>query len=329
VVDSLVINIPDEGFVNLGSDLIIKKCLNLVKGHLNIGSNFLDIGEAGTISEGRTSSYIITSGNGFLAIPMRAGAAKPTIFPLGTRNHYFPASVRLNKGSSDGLILMRVCPATDSLRNSYGIVSPAKPSIDALFFVQSDISSNINMNLQISWSDTLAGNGLIPNNAEISNYAAGKWDMGNSSAAMPAEGGMYNLMRKNITSLGLFSVFEKSVIPNVQRISDDGGFKLVFNPVVDYICITNKTGAGREINVRITDMNGRLITTFTCNKATSGFSLIGIKPGDYFAELYNDQINIVKKFTKSTMQSMISPEYRALKTSDKSLKGMPLAENVK
>jgi hypothetical protein len=327
VVDNLFVNVADGGFVNLGSDVVIKKCLNLVKGHLDIGSHFIIMGETGSVTGGRTASYIVTSGNGFLAIPVTAGAAKSTIFPLGTRNHYFPASVQLNKGSSEGMILMRVSPASDSPGNLYGILSAGVPSVDAFFFIQSDISSNINMNLQVAWPSDSGTKGFKCSKAGISNYIAGNWDVVSLSSATPAEEGMNSLTRKNITSLGLFSVFVKSIIPEVQRTSADADFKLVFNQVLDYIRITHKTGTDPEINVRITDINGRLITTFKCDKTASGFSLIGIKPGDYFVQLYNDKINIAKKFTKVTMQSMMPEEYRPLRSSEKYLKGRQVALN--
>jgi hypothetical protein len=287
-VDDLTVNITNGGNVMLASNLMVNGTLDLNSGKLDIGNNTLTIGSSGSISGYNSNSYIITGVTGSVAMGLTTASSTSTVFPVGTANLYFPAAVKLNTGSNSGMVMVGVMPNIYANGTSGTDISLTRRAVDATWNIQSDISSNLNMNLQLMWNAAAEVNSFDRTACYISHYTSGSWD---ASAVMAAgtQGSMYTVTRANITSLSPFAVFEDES----SSIAEHGTLTLTIypNPSHDFLFIGNLHHA---TTLDIMNANGQVITTASLDGEDNSIAIKELPAGIYFIKVEG----AVYKFTK-------------------------------
>lgn len=297
-VNDFTVNIADNGIVMIGSDLIVNGNLYFISGKVDIDNNGIEIGLNGSISGASSLSYVITGSNGHLGMYLSPNATSATTFFVGTASYYAPANIQLNKFSPGRKIEVGVDADVRTDGTSGGDLSLTQPMVDATWFVQSDISAGLNMNLELVWPVAMEANGFNRSMAYISHHTSNNWDVSATAEATLQSNGMFSLKRNNITSLSPFAVFDENTsTSNIAEISSDGMMELFPNPASNFINVVNNSNF-KEMYIDIIDIHGQMVGSHKITENNSIISLDHLSNGNYLIRFHNDQMNAIKKFSK-------------------------------
>lgn len=299
VVDNFTVDLSgSNSSVMIGSGLTVNGTLTFNDGSINIGDNELSIGLSGAISGAGSASYVITGADGYLSIYVTAGGSGSVNFPVGTSAFYAPANISLNSGSSSGTVSVGVASDVWAEGTTGGDLSATQPLVDATWDIESDISSNLNMDIELMWSSAMEVNGFTNSAVYISHYTAGNWDAAATAAATAQGGGMFSIQRSNVTSLSPFAVFDQNTTTGVTELSLNSNFEIYPIPAVDNVSVRNITTSPGIVYVDMMNATGQLIKTFSMNTSNETVSLDGLSAGNYFLRFYNNDLNEVRKIIK-------------------------------
>lgn len=296
-VGSLNVGVGAGGALQLGSDVTVTGTLNFTSGSLDIGSNNVSLAAGGTITGSGSTSYIITGTNGTLSMQVTAGGSA-AIFPVGTASNYLPANVELNSGSASGEVSVGVNAGVMANGTSGADISLSQPMVDATWFVHSAITSNLNMDISVSWETALEVNGFNKNAAYISHYHNGEWDASAATAATNVGGGMYSMTRTGITTLSPFAVFDQNTATSVTDVAVDLKFSVFPNPATDYIQVRNNHATTDVVDVDVTNAIGQTVATYPMTDTNLEIPVGEFRSGYYFIRFNGKNLNVVKKITK-------------------------------
>lgn len=297
-LNNFTVNISNGGSVELGSDVTVEGTLNLQAGFVNAGTHTITIGAAGSVSGGGSNSYVITGMGGALKIGIAAGSGAATKFDIGTLQYYTPCLVTLAPGSAGGNVSAGVNAGVKAEGWSGFDISSMQPVVGATWFVESDITANLDMQLEVMWEAAMEVNAFNRGVAYISHYTQGAWDVEASAAATAQAGGMFSLKRSNITSLSPFAVFDENTITAIDRIEPGFSVQLYPNPVTEAIFLVMDLDFYGTLNVEVVALNGQVVyQTMTTGYQTT-IPVGSLRNGNYLIRLFDDRINVVKPFTK-------------------------------
>ncbi len=296
-LNNFTANIGGSGSVMIASSLTINGILTFTSGHIDISNNILTMGSTATISGASSSSYVIT-GTGALAIPVGAGVVAVTAYPIGTATAYLPATASLFTGTTSGTIRIGVLPHAYANGTTGTIISATQHSVDATWDVNSNIVTNLNLNLQVLWSAASEVNGFVRGSSYLAHYTAGAWDTAAVNAAGVLTGSMYVQSRTHLTSLSPFAVFDNSTTTGVMDISNMAMVEIYPNPSAENISIIGILAADGVVNMEIRNINGELMRSEVLANASNKVSIKDLPTGNYFIQLHNNKTNTVKKFIK-------------------------------
>jgi len=295
VVNNFNVVIGAAGSVKLGSDMVVSNALNFTTGSVDIGNYNLTIDAAGSVSGANANSYVITSGTGYFT--MSATTSSTTTFAVGTSSYYFPASITLNSGSSTGTVGVNVSAGVYSQGTTGSLMSATNPMVNATWLFETNISSGLNANMQLTWSPATEVNGFIHTGDYIAHYTSGAWDTATSVTATAVAGGMFSIQRKNITSFSPFAIFDQGTT-GISEVVVNNQFTIYPNPASNVVYIQNNSGLQGQINADVINILGQVVESYIITNSNSEISLSGLNPGDYFIKLYNDKSSVVKKVVK-------------------------------
>jgi len=296
-VNNFTVNIGAAGSVMLGSDLIVNGKLKLMNGHLNTGTNNLQIASSGSVTGANSNSYVITNAGGYLT--MNAVVSAIDTFPVGTLTSYSPASIMLNTGSSTGTVSVNVSPGVYSSGTTGTLLSATQPMVSSTWLFETSITSGLNANMQLTWSPASEVNGFVHTGDYIAHYTAGAWDkVSDSLNASVVAGGMFSIERKAITSMSPFAVFNRKAVTGISEVVSNSSFEVYPNPVSQNLYIKNDAGITGLLNVSIYNVLGQVVSTSTITGSNAAISVNGLAPGNYFVKVNNDKMTVIKKFIK-------------------------------
>ena len=296
-VHNMMVAITSAGSVKLGSDLNINDTLHFVTGYVDLDSNNLQIGTAGAITGASATSYVITSGGGDLI--MSPTLTKNRTFQVGTMNNYLPAMISLNTGSDTGTIGVNVSPEVYSHGIAGVVISAFEPMVDATWLFQNNIGTGINANMTLSWAATAEVNGFMHTDDYISHYSSMWDDIGDSMTAI-VSGSMFSVTRANITSMSPFAIFDQKTIPtSINEVANvNAGFIIYPNPASENLYVKNTTGTTGLVNVEVYNTLGQMVSNFQSTNDLIAVPVSELATGTYLIRLYNDNMEVVKKFSK-------------------------------
>jgi len=297
-IKNLTMNVGNAGSLKLGSDLVIDGALNFAHGYLDIGSSNLTMASTGSVTGAGNTSYIITSNGGYLTMNDTIG--KTITYEVGTLANYLPATLNLNPGSAIGTVGLSAMPVVYSQGTSGVVISAYQPMVDATWLFQNNIGAGINADMELSWSAGAEVNGFLHTDYDYISHYSSMWDdIGDSMIAI-VSGSMYSVVRANVTSMSPFAVFNQQTIPtSVSEVTEATGNILIYpNPVTGNLNIQNNTGSTGLLNGEIYNTLGQVVSTFQFQSAATIVPVSGLADGVYFLRLYNDNMQVVRKFSK-------------------------------
>jgi hypothetical protein len=299
-VNNLTINILDGGAIKINSGLVVNGILNFMKGHIDMGGNNLQIAGSGSITGASSTAYVITAMFGSLSMNLTAGNSTAVTYPLGTAALYLPASISLNTGSASGMVSVGVFPHVFGHGTTGTLISATQHAVDATWDIQTNFTSNLNMNIELMWQAAAEVNGFDRSKAYISHFINGSWDAMAATNAIAEANGMYGLKKTNITSLSPFAVFDQSTTTGIDvssSITTKTGFSIYPNPVSDNLLIESTILPANSI-LRICDINGKTLSTIKLNDMKTMVPVTNLKPGCYYIKMSDQNSETVAKFIK-------------------------------
>ncbi len=186
--------------LNIGSE----RKLTLSDGYVMLGNNTLTLqGTNVNIGTPSTESFIVTNGNGTLAI--EAMTASRT-FPVGSQGsiaEYTPAVVDNTDGTSD-TYTVKVCDNVYSDGNCSGGTLITTKTINKTWNVSESVAGGSSVDLTLQWNAAHELSGFDRNNSFISHYTGGMWVQQQVMGAVSGSG-PYTRTVTNLT--GSFSPF--------------------------------------------------------------------------------------------------------------------------
>lgn len=299
-VNNLTVNVAGGGQLQLGSDAVVNGKLTFTSGYLNVQTNNLAIGAAGSINGANSNAYVITGTGGYLTMFTTVG--NNTMFEVGTPSHYFPAAINLNPGSAVGTIGVNASSGVYSSGVSGVEISNYEPMVNATWLFQNNIGTGLNATMQLSWEASAEVNGFMHTGDYISHYASGTWDdIMSDTMTATLSGSLYTVTRANVVSMSPFAVFDQSTVPtSVATVnSAANGFVIYPNPTNSNLYITNPAiNTGNTIYVEVYNTLGQVVAKTQYNNQLLVLPVSSLPSGDYLVRLYNDNMSVVKKFIK-------------------------------
>ncbi len=297
-VKNLTLSIGNSGSTSIGSNLYVNDVLQFNAGKLNIDDNALIIGATGSIKGSGSSSYIITTSGGYVEMHATAGGSTSIYYPVGTSTNYAPAYINLQSGSAAGQVRVGVVSDVMAQGTTGTDISATLPLVDATWNVSSDVTANLNMDLQVMWSAAMEVNGFNRGSAYISHFTNAKWDMSAKAAATAEAGGMFSLKRTGLTSLSPFAVYDQKTAAAVDEVNKNISFELYPNPAVENIVIHNNTTSAEPINIAIYNAYGQLIGNYKLTGTNPTIPVTDLVSGNYYIKFYNNNVSTTKSFIK-------------------------------
>lgn len=288
----LVIDIDNGGSVMLGSDAGVSGTLDLQNGFVALGSN--DLMVSGSISGGSSTSYVMTNGQGSLMLDVMAGGS--SMFPVGTDVHFSPAVLAQASGSASGMFGVSAMNGVLVNGTSGNFMSSWGSMVDHTWNVTSELSSNIDLDLTLTWEASAEVNGFTNAQSYISHYTNAAWDVSATAAATVNGQGNFELTRTGITSLSPFAVFDSNTAVGVDE-AEELSVSFYPNPAVD---VLNYDMAGNTASMQIDvfDAAGRIVLTKTEQSSRGVIDMSDYPAGIYTIRIANEEQNQTARIVK-------------------------------
>ncbi|MDZ4745396.1 MAG: T9SS type A sorting domain-containing protein [bacterium] len=297
-VNNLTVAAANSASMSVGTDIVVEGTLTLTSGRVNIGDNTLSIGTDGSIVGGTLTSFIETGGTGAVSMMLDAGAPAPSIFPVGSAvGGFFPASISLQSGSASGVVNVGSMAGVYAQGTTGALISESEPAVNNTWNITSDITSNLHMNLELTWRTASEVNGFNRTAAYISHYTNSAWDANAVASATLRADGMYSIQRTDIQSLSPFAIFDgtTSDVASEQELA----FNVYPSPATDVIVIENLAGSNVQSTIDIIDVQGRIVAnTVTTSDQRTRISLSALNCGVYYIKLQCGSTYVTKSFVK-------------------------------
>ncbi len=174
-----------------------------LNGSLDLGSNNLTLGSSASISGASSSSYVVTSGTGYL---QRNTITTSTIFPIGNSS-YNPITV-VNSGTADNF----TANVSDDVLISGTSGSPlTSDAVDRTWTITEGSAGSSNVTLTAQWNYTDELSGFARSDCFLAHYTGGSWS--NNTAAAASGSDPYTISRSGITSFSPFGIGSGSALP--------------------------------------------------------------------------------------------------------------------
>ncbi|MBC7778165.1 MAG: T9SS type A sorting domain-containing protein [Phycisphaerae bacterium] len=200
--------------VHLDGSPEVTKEFRMSGGHIILHSYDLRLGTSLMSVGGNYDSYIKTNGLGSLVRTCPIGY--PVFFPVGNGD-FAQLVIRLSAGSTQDQVRVRV---KDTFFTEYNGNTPACTEeipvgvVAHTWFVSEETAGGTNAEVWPYWLTTAERSGFDRDNCTLGHYVSGNWQANGFGVAY--QGGPINsLQRSNITSFGLFSVYDAGHEPDV------------------------------------------------------------------------------------------------------------------
>lgn len=295
-VSDFTINLGNSSaMVDLTGGLQVTNSLSLQSGILNAGSNsvILQSGSGAQLMGGSDTSYIITTMGGSLDIDIATNSSQ--MFYIGTQNNYAPVEIK-NNGSATNTIKAGVDAMVLENGTTGGLVTATQSGVNATWFIDNSVTTGADVDMTVWWATNMEVNGFDRNNAYISHYTNGGWDV-NAIGAANTSGNMHSLSRVNITSFSPFAVYDNNTALAVSNVSDNSEIQVYPNPAVNNIYV-DYSNTNTPVQAAIYSVSGKLVKVAMLGNTHSAIDVQDLSSGMYYIQLNNEDINTTKKFIK-------------------------------
>jgi hypothetical protein len=292
-VNNLTINMGSSSVsASLANDLTVNGQLNLQQGKI-AAAGTLTVAQGATLNGGSANSYVVTAGNGKLAIYL--AASDSAAFQVGTAAYYAPALVAANTTSANGTVSVAVNPSVYLNGTSGTMLSTTESVVDATWYITSSAATGINYNIYLVWNSSMEVNSFDRTQAYIAHYTAGAWDKVAVSSSSSLGAGMYAQSRMNVSSPGPFVVADKNAsMTNVAAIHTSNAVSVYPNPATNTLSFKSPVTIDR---VEIYNIMGRMVQSSVLS-GTNVVTVDALPAGMYNVRFYSNGSSFVQKFVK-------------------------------
>lgn len=283
---SLTVNTSGSGgSITLNSDLTIDGTLALTNGNIITGANDLTIAAGGTVQGGSAGSYVVTSAGGTLTMQVANAGASGT-FQVGSQSAFAPVVIT-NHSSASGNFMVNAHAGVMANGTSGSDISTTESVVNTAWDIESDITSGVNADIQVMWSAGMEVNGFNRNQAYLSHYVNGAWDVTAGSQAT-AQGNMYAVTRTGVTSFSPFAVFDNNTTTGINDVAAETSLQYFPNPAANQLnlMVADYTAAKRY---RIYDVTGSLLLENAITDKNTAIDVSTLSKGVYLVSLSNGQ----------------------------------------
>ncbi|HEX4958781.1 MAG TPA: T9SS type A sorting domain-containing protein [Lacibacter sp.] len=201
-----------SNIATLASAITVNSELKFTAGKLSLSDYDLTLGNSASITGSSAGSYAIAIGNG--GIQQQVTNNSNRLFPVGTVNHYTPATVALNSGSTTDIFKVRMLPAF--YKNGSGGITQNSYVVNCLWNVSEANTGGSNASLTLQWPSDLELIGFDRSLTRIAHYHNSDWDYGLTN--IEASGtNPYTATRNGITDFSPFGIANfLAVLPDEQ-----------------------------------------------------------------------------------------------------------------
>lgn len=281
--------------VDLPGGLQVTNSLSLQSGILNVGDKrvTLQAGSGAQLLGGGQNSYIITTMGGSLDIDVAASTTQ--MFYIGTQNNYAPVEIK-NNGSATNTIKAGVDAMILANGTTGNLVTATQSGVNATWFIDNSVSTGADVDMTVWWATNMEVNGFDRNNAYISHYMNGGWDV-NAISAANTSGSMHSISRVNITSFSPFAVYDNNTALAISNVATKGDISVYPNPATNNIYVEHST-TNEPVQVAIYSVSGRLVKQATLSSNERMIDVQDLANGMYYIQINNKDINATQKFIK-------------------------------
>jgi hypothetical protein len=255
-IGDLTIAIGSGGSVYLASDLVVSGQLDLQSGFIALGAG--DLSVSGSVSGGTSSSYVVTSGQGYLMLDVYAGGSG-SFYPVGTAVHFNPVTLTQTAGSASGMFGVSAMAGVLANGSTGANMADHTSVVNTSWMVMAEASASadIDLTMTVEWAAQQAVNSFNAAQAYISHYVNGAWDVAASAQATVNAEGRFEISRSGITSLSPFAVFDNNTAVGIEA-RETISFSFYPNPTIDVVNYT-LSGNSAATHIQLFDAAGKLI----------------------------------------------------------------------
>lgn len=296
VLNNLTVNVGTGNSFDLYSDLNVTGTLNLQGGTINVGIYDLTLAAGATVTGASSTNYVVTSNGGNLVLNIAANSSGT--FAVGTSTTYAPAVIELNSGMATSNVSISVQDNVLAQGLTGTDFSSTQSVVDATWFIETDATANINLDMELWWSAGMEVNSFNRSMAYVSHYTNSAWDATATANATAEANGMFSIRREGITSLSPFAVFDNNTVTGIKEAANAIEFNMFPVPANNTISFTYNDAANTDMKVDILDVQGSVLGTYELGSSNSAVSISNLASGTYLARVYNNNVNSVQRFTK-------------------------------
>lgn len=296
-VDNFTLNIGENNWITLGSDLTVHGTLTFTSGGINADDHDVVIESAGSITGANKNSYIVTGSNGTLSMQVSSSSTF-IMFPVGTTEHYLPAALQMNSGSSASMMEVGVDEGVMSQGTSGTDWSSDSAVVNATWFIEpEETATDVDVNIKLSWSMDSEVNGFDHANAFIAHFNGGEWEMvGNPMAANEMDS-MWTIQANNVEEFSPFAVFGAEPM-SIDEVENNVVLGLFPNPATEIVNINFNGDIQGVVNMDILNATGQVVANYKVTGNNASIDVSALPSGNYFIRFFNSNFKASKTFVK-------------------------------
>jgi len=197
--------------------------LNMTSGNIQLGTNNLILGNAATITNASSASFIITNSAGTLTQTNIGGAGRTgdVVFPVGkTSGSYTPITINNDAGTADNFIV-RVCQDVyeEATCESGTVVN--SDVVDRTWFISESVAGGSDATITFQWNTANETSGFDRTNLLFKHHNGSIWETIGVGSAAAVGGGAYEASVANVSDFSPFAVEDGDSPLPVELVSFD------------------------------------------------------------------------------------------------------------
>ncbi len=259
-----VFSLTNKAGIALTGKQIINNTLSLSRGKISLGDSDLVLGDAGTLTGGADTSYIITNGKGSFQRKV-SNNNSGVLFPVGTTNTYMPAVMQLTTTSTSDDFKLRVIShlySTYSNSNTQLGSTISQNSVDATWVIKEATQGGSNATVKLQWSKTNELQGFDHTKSRMAHFVSGGWRLDTAMAASGTD--PYSISVSNISAFSPLGITNEFVTCTNQFSTECTGTSFS----VPYIAV-GTFNTGNKFTAQLSNASGSFASPITIGSRTA------------------------------------------------------------
>lgn len=190
------------------TNLDVAGTLNMTSGNIQLGTNNLILGNAASITNASSASFVITNSTGTLTQTNIGGAGRTgdIVFPVGkTSGSYTPITINNDAGTADNFII-RVCQDVYEEATCETGTVVNTDVVDRTWFISESVAGGSDATLTFQWNTANEASGFDRSNILFKHHNGSIWETIGAGSATAVGGGAYAASVANVSNFSPFAI---------------------------------------------------------------------------------------------------------------------------